>query len=411
MSKSIVPAMLAAAVLAFCSVSATVTAGESSKERTISAAAAKGLKASQDAGNAKNFAESIAKAQEVLANPKKTPFDTLVAYQLITYAYAQQSNTAEVIRALQGQIDTGMLTAADDAKVSKTMVQLAYQGKLYPQCIEYGNRLIRNGSADSDVYTLVAQSYYQQNKFADSAKFLRDYVGDQERRGQAPKEQTLQLMRISYDKAQDKGGATDTLEKLVIYYPKADYWDNLLYTLRRDPKMTERQTLHVYRLMQATQTLKLPGDFTEMADLAVNSGVPGEAQRVLEQGIAANAFTTDADKTRANRLLASAKKAAATDKTGLDKLATDANATKTGDLDYALGASYYGHGDYPKAVDALTRGIAKGGLKNPVEAQMVLGVSQLRAGSKVDAVKTFRSIKSDDAVTMRIAKLWALYAQ
>jgi lipopolysaccharide biosynthesis regulator YciM len=409
MSKSFFPAMAAAVVLALCGVSATVVAGEAGA-RTVSAALAKTLKASQDASSAKNFGEAIAKAQEALANPKKTPFDTYVAYQLLTFSYAQQSNWGEMLKALQGQLDSGVLTGAEELKVSKTMVQLGYQQKLYPQAIESGNRMIRAGTADADVYTLVAQSHYQQGKYADTNKFLRDYIGDQERRGQAPKEQTLQLLRISSEKAQDKSGATDALEKLVVHYPKADYWDALLYALRRDPKMTERQTLHVYRLMQATQTLKMGGDFSEMADLAVNAGMPGEADRVVEQGIAANVFQQDADKARAQRLLASAKKAAAADKAGLPKLEAEARAAKVGDLDYALGAAFFGHGEYAKAVEALNRALGKGGLKNPVEAQLLLGTAQLRAGTKPDAVKTFRSIKTDDPVMQRIAKLWSLYA-
>jgi lipopolysaccharide biosynthesis regulator YciM len=409
MSKSLFPAMVAVVSLALCSVSVSVYAGEAAG-RQVSPALAKTLKASMDASNAKNYAESIAKAHEALSNPKKTPFDTLVANQLLTFAYAQQSNGPEALKALQAQIDSGALTAAEEAKVSKQIVQVGYQQKMYPQAIESGNRMIRAGTADADVYTAVAQSFYQQGKYSDTAKFLRDYVGDQERRGQSPKEQTLLLLRSASDKGQDKAGASDALEKLVVHYPKPEYWDGLLYTLRRDPKMTERQTLHVYRLMQATQTLRQGGDYSEMADLAVNAGMPGEADRVVEQGIAANVFTQDADKARAQRLLASAKKAAAADKAGLPKLETDAKAAKLGDLDYALGAAFFGHGDYAKAVEALTRGLGKGGLKNPVEAQLLLGTAQLRAGAKADAMKTFRGIKTEDALMQRIAKLWALYA-
>ena len=66
---------------------------------------------------------------------------------------------------------------------------------------------------------------------------------------------------------------------------------------------------------------------------------------------------------------------------------------------------------YPQAVASLQAGIAKGGLKNPVDAQLNLGFAQLRAGQKAEAVKTFRAVKTDDDITQRIAKFWALHAQ
>jgi hypothetical protein len=409
MSKSFVPAVVAALALALGSVPVSVSASEAAKP-SVSPASAKTLKAAKDAADAKNFGETIAKAQETLASPKKTPYDTYVAYQLLAFAYAQQGNAAEVIKAFQGQIDTGVLSPADVNKATKTMAGLAYQQKNYTGAIEYGNRLIRAGGAEADTYTLVGQSYYLLNKYSDATKFLEDFVGDQERRGAAPKEQTLVLLRSSYEKMQDKNGAIGALEKLVVYYPKADYWDNLLYVLRRDPKITERQTLHVYRLMQATGTLKQAADFTEMADLANNAGMPGEAQRVLEAGIAANAFTQQQDKDRATRLMGSAKRQAEADKAGLAKLEGEARSAKTGDLDSALGMSLFGHGDYPKSVEALSRALGKGGLKNPIETQVMLGVAQLRAGAKADGLKTFKSVKTDDTVMQRISKLWALYA-
>lgn len=410
MARSLVPAVMAAVALALGGVAVTAGAGEAAKP-TVSAASAKTIKAAKDACDAKKFSECVAKANEALGNAKKTPFDTFVSYQLLAYAHAQTNNAAEVLKALQGQLDSGQLGPAEQNKTIKTMAGIAYQQKNYAACADYGNRLIRAGAADADTYTLVAQSYYLQNKFADTAKFLDGYVDDLERRGAVPKEQSLLLLRSAYEKMDNAEGAAATLERLVVHYPKADYWDNLLYKLRRDPKLTERQTMHVYRLMQETKTLKQPSDFAEMADVASSSGIPGEAQRVLQSGIESNVFTKPEDKARAERLMGSAKKASDADKAGLTKLEAEAAKTKTGELDYALGTSLFGHGDYAKAVAALTKGIEKGGLKNPTDAQLVLGVAQVRAGAKADAVKTFRGIKTEDPLTQRIAKLWTLYAQ
>ena len=70
----------------------------------------------------------------------------------------------------------------------------------------------------------------------------------------------------------------------------------------------------------------------------------------------------------------------------------------------------YSFGQYPQAVEALSAGITKGSLKNLADAQMTLGVAQHKAGQKAEAAKTFRAIKTDDELTQRISKLWALHA-
>ncbi len=410
MSKSFVlSAMLSVAAVTVAVVPLVAQAAEPAG-KTVSPAAAKALKASKDASDAKNFALSISKAQEALALPGKTPYDTYVAYQLLAYAYAQQNNAAEALKALQGQVDSGAQPPAEQAKTIKYMLNIAYQQKNYAQAAEIGNKMIRGGDADADTFGIVGHSFYQQGKYADAARLLDDYVDGEERKGHAPRESTLNVLRGSHDRMGNKNREIDALEKLVVHYPKPEYWDVLLYTLRRDPKLTERQTLQIYRLMQATNTLKQPSDFTEMADLAVNSGVPGEAQRTLEQGLAANVFVQDTDKARASRLLASAKKSVATDQAGLAKLEADAKTAKTGDLAFAAGAAYFGTANYPKAIESLNLALTKGGVKNPPEVQMMLGISQLRANNKAEAVKTFRSIKTEDPLTQRIAKLWVLYA-
>ena len=122
-----------------------------------------------------------------------------------------------------------------------------------------------------------------------------------------------------------------------------------------------------------------------MAQLAMEAGTPGEAQKVLEQGFAANVFTEQRVKERNQRLLDAAKKAAVTDQATLAKSEVEAKAAKTGDADVALGSAYLSYGQNDKAVEALSRGVGKGGLKSPAEAQIMLGIAQLRSGNKEEA--------------------------
>jgi TolA-binding protein len=402
MSKSMIRTTVAAAILAAGVLSTAAMAQQVSKE------SAKTLKAAQDAGAAKNYPGEIASAQAALANPKKTKDDTYVAYSMLAHAYYAMGNMPELLKALQGQIDSGF-PGADVNKITVTQVGVAFQAKLYDQAIEYGQRLISRGAATNDVYTTVGQSYFLQQKYNDAAKFFSGLVASAEKAGRTPDDQHLKLLLTSYDKAGNKAASQEALEKLVKYYPTPNTWNALLFTLKNE-KQDPRQKLHVYRLMQDTGNLKQAPDFSAYSEVAQAVGLPAEAYTVLDSALKANAFTVDTDKARAERYIASAKTRADADRAGITKRESEAKAAATGDLDVSLGMALFSFGDYAKSIEALSRGIQKGGLRNPADAQLTLGIAQLRSNQKGDAAKTFKGITSTDPVTQRIVELWELHA-
>jgi tetratricopeptide (TPR) repeat protein len=403
MSKSFVAASAALIALAFVPMS--LSAAEPSK------AAIKTLAAANDAYKAKRCSEAISKSKEVLAIGEKNAYDTYLAYSLMAGCYQSEGNKAEMMKAFQGQLDSGYPSTAEQTQILKNMYGTAFGMKDYAQAVELGNRLIRSGAAGAEAYDQVASAMVAQGKTAEAAKFLGDFVASQVKSGQKPRESTLTLLRDLQDKSGNSNGAADTLEKLVVHYPKPDYWNLLTYKLSRDPKLNERQTMHIYRLKVATQTLKRCQDFTEMADFAINSNLAGEGEKVIQQAIAGKVCSVEADQARLQRMTAIASRAINEEKARMAKLDADARAAKTGDLDVALGSQHFGFGDYSKAVEAFSRGVGKGGLKYPADAQLTLGVAQIRAGNKAEALKTFRAIKTEDPLMQRIVRLWTLYAQ
>ena len=75
-----------------------------------------------------------------------------------------------------------------------------------------------------------------------------------------------------------------------------------------------------------------------------------------------------------------------------------------------MGLAYLGYGQYDKAVDQISKGLAKGGLRNEAEARLLLGIAQLKAGHKEDATKSFHGVKGDPSLE-RLANLWSLHAK
>lgn len=416
MSKSSPSALVLAAALALGAATIALPAQAADKpaaaaaKPTVSKPLEKPFKAVQDAMNAKKWDESLAKLMEIQALTTRTPYDTFVMHQFLSYTYRQLGKNAEAIPEYEAQVDSGFLSPEETDRIGKGVAQLYYQEKNYAKAAEAGRKVIAAGKADEDMYTLVAQAEYLQKNFAEVVEVLKPSVAASESHGQAPKESTLALLSDSYLRVKDTPGATASLEKMVKYYPKADNWNSLL-TMLRGENNTDIVTLNIYRLMRETGTLKIGNDYNEMAQLAVKFGSPGESASVIQEGIAAGAFTSASDKAAADHQLELSRKLADADRAGLAKFEIEAKAAKSGEGDVRLGQALASYEQYDKAAEALQRGVAKGGLRNADEAQILLGITLLHLGRKDDAVAAFQAAKGTDPKLANLARLWAMRAR
>ena len=405
-------AAAASAILLGAGLSSPVAraADDKAKEAKVSKDASKPLKAAKDAADAQKYPEALAALKQVEALPNKTPYDEHVMNELYGFVYVRTQQYAEAAKSLEAGLNDGFLTDADKANRLKALAQVNYQIKNYDKAIEFGGQIIKNGQADDDMITLVSQAYYIKGDYKGTIAFVNDYNESQIKAGKQPKEQAINLVLSSCLKMDDNECATKALERMVSYYPKPDYWQNLLYSLFQQEGQTDKSLLQVYRLAADVDVLKRPDDYTEYAQLAIEAGSPGEAESILEKGMAKNIFTDPKLIDRNKRLLANAKQQADQDRASLDKIAKDAAAGKTGDKDVSIGLAYLGYKQYDKAVEAISRGLSKPGVQNVGEATLLLGIAQLGAGKKEDAQKSFNNVKGDPKLE-RIANLWSLHAR
>src|SRR5437773_3598006 len=411
LTRAAVRAPFASALIAGCA--GVLLAGPALAEEgknNVSAKMAKPLKAAQDDLTAKKYSDAILKLKESQASPGKSPYDQHVINEMLKGAYVRTGNYADAAKVMEAEIDDGFVPQSELQGLIRGLAQVNYQIKNYDKAIEFGNRAIKGGFADEELRTLVGQAYYLKGDWKGTLHFEEGMVDTQAKNGQTPKSESLQLILSACVKLNDTACETRALEKVVTYYPKPDYWYQLLYTMRQQTSGNDANTLQTYRLMSEVDVLKSPDDYTEMAQLALEAGSPGEAQRVLEKGLAKGVFTDARAKAKNQRLLETARKAAATDQANLPKIEKDADAAPTGVKNVGVGLAYLGYGQYDKAADQLAKGLTKGGLRNETEARLLLGIAQLKAGHKEDATKSFHEVKGDPSLE-RLANLWSLHAK
>lgn len=363
----------------------------------------------QKAYDAKDWSAVLAKVSEAEAVPvEKTVFDKFMMSEFRGMAYLGTKQNAQALPEFVASYESPCMDSQVKAGRGKVLVQLAYQAKDYPKAIEYGKRALAV-NPDPNVAVLVANGYYILKDYANAKTAATDLVKMVEGTGKAADEDVYRILESACVYLKDEPCIAEQMEKLVLHYPKPEYWADLTNSLLRGSTV-DKEILNILRLADGANALAGAPQYLELSQLAIASGLPGEAQSVIEKGMAKDVFKEKSHKDLANRILADAKQAANYDKTTLEKQDASARAKTTGDADVKLGAAYLSYGQNDKAIEALKRGVGKGSLKDPDEAGLLLGMAYLRVNNKEEATKAFDSVTKNPTLA-RIAKLWVLTAR
>ena len=359
------------------------------------------LKEIQDATTAKNWDAAYAAIQTAQAVEPKSDYDKYMLDELSWYVLYERKDYAGAAAALERAVTSPFAPPADAVQRMKPLAQIYAEGKNYAKAAEFGNKYLATNPTDANMAILVAQSYYLSEDYANTRTTAEKYAGV----SKPPNEQLLKLALASSVALNDRAGVMRSLESLVRSYPQQKYWEDLLTNQLYETK-GDREMRTLYRLMDQTNTLDKGEEYSEFASVLLSGGYPGEAQQVLERGTSSNVFTGDA-RGRAQSELDKAKAQAAIDRKDLPGAEKSLAAAKTGNEMVAIGKLYFSTGEYAKAVDAIQKGLAKGGVTDSDDANALLGVAQARAGNLAGARTAFEAVK--DAKYAAIARLWLLY--
>jgi tetratricopeptide (TPR) repeat protein len=376
----------------------------------ISKTIAKQMVAAQDAMKAKKWQESLNKLKEAEAQPgAKSQFDQFHISEIRGYVYNNLHQDADAARELETGLNSPCMPEAKKPDRLKTLVAAYTRLRNYPKAIDYGNRAMKV-SGDPELKVLVAQAYFQSGNNKDAVRVMDEYLNGTSK----PKENDLLLVQAACAKVGDNACKKKVFEKLVVNYPKPDYWSNLMIEMTHNDN-NDVQQLNVFRLASHVGVIKGVDQYKEYAQLAIDEKLACEAQTILEEGFTKKVFVDKRDVDVNTRLLNTAKTRCVAEKAGV-AAAENAGATAaTGDALVKAGAQQLVGGNPAKAVEDIQKGIAKGSLAkgDPLEAQrtdeayLLLGIANVKNKNTPEAQKAFRAVKKDPTMAS-IARLWLL---
>jgi predicted Zn-dependent protease len=265
----------------------------------------------------------------------------------------------------------------------------------------YAEAYQKEAGNDPELQKLVVQSLYLKGDYPKAQSGAKALAEASRAAGRKPDESVLQLWLSSAFKMGDKAGQRAALTELQTNYPKPGYIADLLALAEADLGHSNRMSLEVFRLKQRAGLLRTSDDYMEMAQLAIQLGLPGEAERVMNDGFAAGAFGGQ-NKGREQRLLTMAKSQAAKDEPTLGSTAA------TPEAKAALAEAYVSYGKTDKAI-ALYKNALSTRFPDDALVRLHLGQALLAEGNAPEARKVFAGI--DDAKLAPLARIWGAVAK
>ena len=376
----------------------------------ISKKVMKPLKAGLDLANEGKFPEAEAELRTADAIEDKTPFEQFQVDELIGFVALKQAKYKEAALLYERGLDSGFLPAEQVNDRLRLLAQLYFQPDLRDlnKVSTYGTRWLEvSGTRDPVMLGLVGQASYFNDNFSVASNYMKEAITGAVAAGQKPEENWLLILQNSDAKLKNEPGVVDATVELVRYFPRKEHWITLSSSLLRSASTKELEILQVFRLLYVADAMDSADDFTEAANVAMRSGSPGESLKFLDRGYALKILDTSGDKQKSQQMLDNAKRLVAEDRKALPQFEKEATASKAGEADVKLGEAFLSYDQPAKAIEAIQRGIAKGGVKSLDDANLSLGRAFLAAGDRAEAAKAFGLVKNPDYSLL--VQLWLIY--
>ncbi|HEY4343312.1 MAG TPA: hypothetical protein VGN05_03125 [Parvibaculum sp.] len=392
-------AALAGLVLTLC-----LAAPSAARAATVGLAVGEPLKEAQDLSKAGKYADALRKVKTANALSGKTPYESFVIDDFAAFLNMKLKDYAAAAQAAEAALATGQVTDKERPERLKTLVQISYTAKNYGKVIAFAKQYQQAAGPDAEMQRLVTQAYYLQKDYPDAEASAKALTASQTAAGRKPDEAILQLWLSSAFYAQDKSGQQAALTALVENYSSPAYIGDLLNLVEADLGKSDRMSLEVFRLERAAGLLKTSDAYTEMAQLAIQLGLPGEARAVMAQGFAAGVLGGK-NKSREQRLEAMAKQQAGQDEPALAATAGTSKARA------ALAEAYASYGKDDKAI-ALYKDVLAAAPRDADLVRLHLGQAYLVKGDVASARKSFAAVGDAKLAGLaRLARLWIAVAR
>lgn len=343
-------------------------------------------------------------AFEAAAASATTPDDKLAMGSMLrNYGLLSQ----DLATKQQGNVmllESGKLEAAQAGPSNYDAGITAYQLKDYANAAKYLKAAKDLGFQDpnNQLDLILADSYKRNNNPEAALAMSKQEIEDAKARGVAPSENALRAALQSTYTAKQLAPSADYAALLAQYYPET--WNVAISVVRQLAALPNQENLDLMRLMFVTNAMTEKRDYAEYLDNVDPRAYPGEALKVMNDGLAKGKLTNaDLGDEKANtsaRVAGDKASLPSVEKDAMKPGATVAAVTSAADV-------FLSYDQYAKAETLYAKAMGMPGV-DANKVALRLGMAQAMQGKYADAEASLAKVTG---TRQPVAKLWSAYAK
>ena len=367
------------------------------------------LAKAQEAAEAKDLNTAASILDEMIDAGGKSAlnsYELANVYNLYAFIYYSREDYANALKAYEEVVAQPDIPVAMEVNTKYTIAQLYFVQEDWKKGI---NALLdwfaMTDKPNANAYVLLAQGYYQVKDYTKSLQNVEKAISMYTADGKVPKEQWYNLARFLYFEKGDIDKTVNTLEIMLQYYPKKEYWVQLSHMYGEQKKeklqLAAMDTAYVQNMLD-----KGPEQVT-MAYLYLNGEIPYKAGKVMEKGLKNGSIQSTS---KNYEIEASAWRQAQELDKAIPAMEEAAAKSDDGELYARLGNIYLDSDMNKQAIVAINKGLSRGGVKRPDNARLVLGMAYFNTKQYDKAREAFKAAGRDER-SAKYAQQWLKYLE
>ena len=344
----------------------------------MSPADQKDLNKAADLINDNKVDEAQPLLEKVLANPKASKYAQSFAHQLQGQSYYDKDKSADAVVEFRKAIDIGGLANAQHFQVLLTIAQLQIQDEKYKDALENLDEWQKlSGKESADELALRANAHYRLEQYQPAVDAMKKAISLSDKQSDS----WTQILMASYFALNQYDQAAALVQQQIAKDPSNKKLVTQLATIYIQGDKPQ-QALDLMAKAKSQGLVTTGDDYLQLAKLYGAADKPKDAAATMKEGFAKGVIPATYD---AYKLQGDVCTQAEDDACAIEGYSKAAPLSKDGNVDYQLGYLLFYANKSKEAIDALTRAVSRGGLRQEGEAYLLRGDAENDLGQSAPA--------------------------
>jgi len=365
------------------------------------------LSEAQAAAEAKDLTTAKRILDEMIAADGKkslNSYELANVYNLLAFIQYSREDYAGALQSYRQVVAQPEIPLAMEINTRFTIAQLYFVQEEWQKGIEALLQWFNmTEEPNANAYVLLAQGYFQIKDYDKALLNVQKAISMYKEAGKVPKEQWYNLARYLYFEKNDVKNTVATLEALLTYYPKKEYWVQISHMYGEQNK--EADQLAAMETAYVQDMLNRDSEQVTMAYLYLNGDVPYKAAKVMDKGLNNESIE---GKSKNWELTGNAWRQAQELDKAIPAMEQAAAKSDKGELYARLCNIYLDNDQYKQAITTCNKGLARGGIKRPDTSRLVLGMAYFNDKQYDKAREAFTAAGRDER-SAKYAEQWINY--